>query len=545
MTPVDARGFTVGEHLAQIRDDLAARRRDQPGPADVGEPGEDDVEAGDPAHRDGCSGCEDRVAGEDVRAATDELRLFVGGHPKNIASAATFSNRVTAGVAYAFSRCRLPFPHACRPFVAFSFPAFALLIVLIAGILIASMTVARSLHKSSNESFVGDAIPLKAAVQDLVLQMVNQQTGQRGYVITANRNVLGPYYAGREATRTDLATIDRLLARHPRMASLVERARPQIASLERFYGEQIALVDSGPAGQVRAARRVTELGDVQFNRFRATARLMLADTDKFAQDAKRSQDTRYTTILIFIGVVGAAALLIAAGLAVWTLRHTNAHVEELDATRTRAEESLAGERRATAEVDTLVGRFQESLLPVVGVTDPRVRLATLYRPGEERLQLGGDFYDFLELPNGSLAMLIGDVTGHGPNAAALGASLRTAWRALILDETDLGELPRLMQRLLGLERETEESFATACYGSVDETRSSLSVVLAGHPAPLLLDGDDCVAVEAPIGPPLGVVDEAAWRPRTIELPDRPTVVFFTDGLMEGRADPGSARSARQ
>ncbi len=419
-------------------------------------------------------------------------------------------------------------------------PAFALLIVLIAGILIASMTVARSLHKSSNESFVGDAIPLKAAVQDLVLQMVNQQTGQRGYVITANRNVLEPYYAGREATRTDLATIDRLLARHPRMASLVERARPQIASLERFYGEQIALVDSGPAGQARAAQRITELGDVQFNRFRATARLMLADTDKFVQDAKRSQDTRYTTILIFIGVVGAAALLIAAGLAVWTLRHTNAHVEELDAARTRAEESLAGERRATAEVDTLVGRFQESLLPVVGVTDPRVRLATIYRPGEERLQLGGDFYDFLELPNGSLAMLIGDVTGHGPNAAALGASLRTAWRALILDETDLGELPRLMQRLLGLERETEESFATACYGSVDETRSSLSVVLAGHPAPLLLDGDDCVAVEAPIGPPLGVVDEAAWRPRTIELPDRPTVVFFTDGLMEGRADPGSA-----
>ena len=96
--------------------------------------------------------------------------------------------------------------------------------------------------------------------------------------------------------------------------------------------------------------------------------------------------------------------------------------------------ALAQAQRAQAQQDAaaLYRRFQSSLSPVVSVETTNLKVATYYRPGEGRMLLGGDFIDAVTRPNGSVAAVIGDVTGHGPDAAALGASLRAAWRALAL-----------------------------------------------------------------------------------------------------------------
>ena len=111
--------------------------------------------------------------------------------------------------------------------------------------------------------------------------------------------------------------------------------------------------------------------------------------------------------------------------------------------------ALAQAQRAQAQHDVaaLYRRFQASLSPAVSVDAPGIGVATLYRPGERRMLLGGDFIDAVTRPNGSLAAVIGDVTGHGPDAAALGASLRAAWRALALRGASLQASIRTLNSL--------------------------------------------------------------------------------------------------
>ena len=77
-------------------------------------------------------------------------------------------------------------------------------------------------------------------------------------------------------------------------------------------------------------------------------------------------------------------------------------------------------------------RLERGLLPRPIIANPALRWATRYRPGGQRTLLGGDFFDGIELSDGTIRFLIGDVSGHGPDEAALGVALRVAWRALVL-----------------------------------------------------------------------------------------------------------------
>lgn len=196
----------------------------------------------------------------------------------------------------------------------------------------------------------------------------------------------------------------------------------------------------------------------------------------------------------------------------------------------------AARREAREEAAALHARLEESLLPSIELHAPHAAVATFYRPGDERLTLGGDFYDCLQTADGSVAVLIGDVAGHGPAAAALGASLRSAWRALTLGNWSLADLPRGLQDVCVSERHDPYAFVTALLGVIDPGGGSLRYVSAGHPPPELVGGPELAAAN---GPPLGVVGNARWTVEQVALPERCTVVLYTDGLIEGRASPGS------
>ena len=416
---------------------------------------------------------------------------------------------------------------------------FGLLDALLVGILASSVFVATSINQSSRQKFVRDAIPLKSAVQDLLLQMVNEETGSRGYVITGNRAALQPLTAGRARVPEDLRIIASKVSVEPALPSELVRARAQIAALDRYYDTQVALVSSGPAGRARAASRVLPIGKRRFDSFRVTAGSMLAATDRSVAAARRSQDSLYRTLLVILIAFGTAGLGIAVALTVRTPRRSHALMRELEYERSASELLLQREQQAHGEVDVLVRRLQQSLLPIVHVSDPRVEVATIYRPGEQRLDLGGDFYDCMQLSDGRLAVLIGDVSGHGPDAAALGASLRGAWRGLALSETKHGEVLRCLQAVFEREGVSEGSFATVAYGLIDVARTRLDLALAGHPPPILFHAGEARAVEAAPGPPLGVFDESEWQISTIPLLTPSTIVLYTDGLTEARSSPGS------
>ncbi|MFL5845368.1 MAG: PP2C family protein-serine/threonine phosphatase [Solirubrobacteraceae bacterium] len=198
----------------------------------------------------------------------------------------------------------------------------------------------------------------------------------------------------------------------------------------------------------------------------------------------------------------------------------------------------AARRAAEREASALHARFEASLLPSIALESDGLELATFYRPGDDRLSLGGDFYDCLELEDGSVALLIGDVAGHGAAAAALGAGLRSAWRALVLGGWDIADLPRGLQAVCVRQREDPYAFVTTICARVAPDRRTLRFVSAGHPVPLV-SGAPPVG-EGRNGPPLGIVADAAWEVTELPLAERATVILYTDGLVEGRLRPGAS-----
>lgn len=139
-------------------------------------------------------------------------------------------------------------------------------------------------------------------------------------------------------------------------------------------------------------------------------------------------------------------------------------------------------------------RLERGLVPHPIVNDPSIRIASSYLPGRRRALLGGDFYDAVEAADGSLHLLVGDVSGHGPDEAALGAGLRIAWRALILSGADGDLVLRTLQRVIEHERRVPEMFATLCMLEIAPDRREVCMRRAGHPPPVLIDGSEITSL---------------------------------------------------
>jgi serine phosphatase RsbU (regulator of sigma subunit) len=185
-------------------------------------------------------------------------------------------------------------------------------------------------------------------------------------------------------------------------------------------------------------------------------------------------------------------------------------------------------------------RLQSGLLPSLSLPDPALELRTRYRPGHERALLGADFFDALPLADGTVALLIGDVAGHGPAEAAVGVALRAAWRALVLTDHEPDDLLDGLDKVLVSNRQSEELFATVCCCWVGPGHDRITVALAGHPPPLLARAGRVEVVEVPGGPALGILDQPyQWEAGVLEVSDGWTLLCYTDGLIEGRNAPGA------
>ncbi|MCU1380254.1 MAG: hypothetical protein JWN29_3237 [Acidimicrobiales bacterium] len=200
------------------------------------------------------------------------------------------------------------------------------------------------------------------------------------------------------------------------------------------------------------------------------------------------------------------------------------------------------EQRARRRTDELSESLQAGLLPVLGHHDG-VRVASRYRPGEERLLLGGDFVDAVATPGGHLGFCIGDVSGHGPAQAAIGAGLRAAWRALALSGDDPAAWLAGLTRVFAAGEVSNELFVTMITGVVDTEAHRATLVRAGHPAPILL-GAGASLLEITGGPPLGIDGDPAPAVE-VDLPEQWGLLLHTDGLFEGRAVPGATERLGQ
>ncbi|HEX7306025.1 PP2C family protein-serine/threonine phosphatase [Lentzea sp.] len=209
--------------------------------------------------------------------------------------------------------------------------------------------------------------------------------------------------------------------------------------------------------------------------------------------------------------------------------------------RRRAEEAQRLLREAELSAAER-SRLERGLLPNPLLNDSDVQLDVRYQPGGQRMLLGGDFYDVVGMPDGTVHAIIGDVCGHGPDEAALGVCLRIAWRALVLAGEPAEKVLRTLDQVLVAERHGDGIFTTACMVTVAPDRSSARYFLAGHPEPLLMAGRQIVDLpQSKIGVPLGVLPDYAWTGVDVQLPTGWSLACYTDGLIEGRVPDDTDR----
>lgn len=192
-------------------------------------------------------------------------------------------------------------------------------------------------------------------------------------------------------------------------------------------------------------------------------------------------------------------------------------------------------------------RLERGLLPTPLLDGSSLRFAARYRPGRSRALLGGDFYDVVRTPDGTVHAMIGDVCGHGPDEAALGVELRIAWRALTLAGLCGDQLLGTLQEVLEHERSDDEIFATLCTVDIAPDGRRAGLCLAGHPSPLiarpgmparLLPHDNN-------GPALGLLPRARWPRTQVELGAEWSLMLYTDGLIEGRVGDTGERLGQE
>jgi serine phosphatase RsbU (regulator of sigma subunit) len=201
----------------------------------------------------------------------------------------------------------------------------------------------------------------------------------------------------------------------------------------------------------------------------------------------------------------------------------------------------ADQARAQLEAEhRALQMFVRAMLPPALPEIAGAELAAVYLPVVEKVDIGGDWFDSFRLPDGRLALAVGDVTGHDLHAATVMGQVRNAVRAYAFEDPAPGEVLRRTDLLLS--REPELNLVTMVYGVYDPETCHLTWANAGHPAPLLRHDGDVCALSGPGGVMLGVFGDGAPYPEgTVRLAPGDTVLWFTDGLVDQRGtDPAAA-----
>lgn len=180
--------------------------------------------------------------------------------------------------------------------------------------------------------------------------------------------------------------------------------------------------------------------------------------------------------------------------------------------------------------------FQRSLLPDPHPSIPGLALSSRFLPAPTGIEVGGDWYDAFTLPNGRLAVAVGDVAGRGLGAAAVMGQARNALRAYSLEGHPPAKVAQLLDDLVV--HFGRGDMVTLVYGVIEPDLNALRYVVAGHMPPLLLDQHEARFLEFPgeTDPPLGTGVAPMFHERLTPLQPGATILLYTDGLVEQRTE---------
>lgn len=176
-------------------------------------------------------------------------------------------------------------------------------------------------------------------------------------------------------------------------------------------------------------------------------------------------------------------------------------------------------------------KLQSGLLNIPSEIGP-LRVGHLYRSATEAAKVGGDFYDVFELKDGKFALLVGDVSGHGIQAARTATLVKDVVHGFAHQSTRPHEVVKRTNELL-VEKNLP-GFVTLLLGIVDTETGTLRYVSAGHPEALLRRASGQVELLGSGSSPLGVFPDAVWKQGIVELEPEDLLVLYTDGVLEAR-----------
>jgi serine phosphatase RsbU (regulator of sigma subunit) len=194
------------------------------------------------------------------------------------------------------------------------------------------------------------------------------------------------------------------------------------------------------------------------------------------------------------------------------------------------------------EQRSIAQTLQHALLPDRLPNTHALRVHALYVPAQVGGEVGGDWYDVVPVADGQLLLVIGDVSGHGVEAATTMALVRHATLAYVAQDHHPGVVLSKLSQFV--RARTSDYFATVLCVLIDVEGHRLTIASAGHLAPLLLEGDKGEFVELQAEAPIGFPHRTPFQETTVTVPPKATLVAFTDGLVERRGeilDDGLAR----
>jgi PAS domain S-box-containing protein len=188
------------------------------------------------------------------------------------------------------------------------------------------------------------------------------------------------------------------------------------------------------------------------------------------------------------------------------------------------------EHRAFEREHRIADTLQQALLPASFPEVEGVEVAARYVPAETGLAAGGDWFDVIPLAGGRVALVIGDVAGHGLEAASLMGQLRLAVRAYALEGHPPGVIAERTDALL--HDVAEDEMATLLLVVLDVASRAATTVGAGHPRPIAISSSGARLLPVESAPPLGLGGRGSYPESTMVLEPRTTLLLYTDGLID-------------
>ncbi|MEO8695735.1 MAG: SpoIIE family protein phosphatase [Acidimicrobiales bacterium] len=393
----------------------------------------------------------------------------------------------------------------------------------------------------------------------------DQETAQRGYVISGEASFLGPYDSGRKTEDDALATLSKELQSHEPLAREVATVAA-LANRWRTDNAEPEITARREQGQEAASRLVAiGTGKAQFDELRSAVNVLATDiaaqAEKATNAATNARRQAVAALIASVASTGSVSVASALLLRRWVvqpleslteavsrleagelvqvpvngpreLRSVSIAVDQMQQTLRQQRDNAIRNREVIEQNALLTVQLGNELAGALGEFPPGWTVASSLRAAQG--VAAGDCYDVALLSPTTIGLVLLDIAGHGVEASILALKCKELLRAALRNDFPPGEaLSWLLSNASGL----EDTFLTAFVARIETNTGVISYANAGHPAALLRTGDSLTPLPG-TGPLVGPIVGVDWQTVKDVFPPGSTLVAYTDGLTEARDASG-------